>query len=147
MLKDYLLQGYALNQKRLKEKEQQLFELQKAVEVVSLVANSKALSSTETSGILEVLNQYSPALQVLDEYDQQQLRIDDTTAGQVHELTLKRLYNRSTYGENINRLAGSSATKKMSLLKARCRPSTRRLTGMIYTPAWKKRQPTCFTLW
>lgn len=57
VLKNYLLQGYALNQKRLQEKELKLNELQKAVEVVSVVANRKALSSTEASGILEVLNQ------------------------------------------------------------------------------------------
>lgn len=87
VLKDYLLQGYALNQKKLEEKEQHLNELQKAVEVISRVAKRKALSSSEASGILELLHQYSHALQVLDEYDHQQLKIENITERPVEALT------------------------------------------------------------
>jgi len=74
-LKDYLIQGYALNEKRLKESEGKFIDLQRAIKLAAQVGNSENLSSIEAKGILGVLEQYAYALETLDKYDHQQLTI------------------------------------------------------------------------
>lgn len=62
VLKDYILKGYSLNQKRLES-------LNRTVEIESgLIAH---LSSIETDEILGVINSYTKALDLLDSYDHQ----------------------------------------------------------------------------
>ena len=65
-LKDYLVQGYAINEKRLKEANSKLQDLQKAITLAVKAGNSENLSSTEAKGILIVLEQYAYALDILD---------------------------------------------------------------------------------
>lgn len=74
-LKDYLVQGYAINEKRLKEANTKLQDLQKAITLAVKAGNSENLSSTEAKGILSVLEQYAYALDILDKYDHQNLTI------------------------------------------------------------------------
>ncbi len=74
-LKDYLVQGYAINEKRLKEANSKLQDLQKAITLAVKAGNSENLSSTEAKGILIVLEQYAYALDILDKYDHQNLTI------------------------------------------------------------------------
>ena len=78
VLRKFLLDGYALHEKRLREQEQNLKNLQEAVHLVAQVVRQQALTPTETLGILAVLDRYSHALAVLDQYDHQSLRIADT---------------------------------------------------------------------
>lgn len=62
VLKDYILKGYSLNQKRLES-------LNRTVEIESgIIAH---LSSIETDEILGVINSYTKALDLLDSYDHQ----------------------------------------------------------------------------
>jgi hypothetical protein len=83
VLRKFLIDGYALHEKRLREQEQNLKNLKEAVSLVAQVVQQQALSKTETQGILAVLDRYSHALTVLDQYDHQSLHIDDTrSAGQ-----------------------------------------------------------------
>jgi len=78
VLRKFLLDGYALHEKRLREQEQNLKNLQEAVHLVAQVVRQQALTPDETQGILAVLDRYSHALAVLDQYDHQSLRIADT---------------------------------------------------------------------
>lgn len=75
-LKDYLVQGYALNEKRLKELHYKYSDLQQAIKLAANAGNIESLSSTEASGILKVIEQYAYALETLDKYDHQNLTID-----------------------------------------------------------------------
>ncbi|MEZ4985621.1 MAG: Fic family protein [Saprospiraceae bacterium] len=72
------MDGYALHEKRLRGQEQNLKNLQEAVHLVAQVVRQQALTPTETQGILTVLDRYSHALAILDQYDHQRLRIADT---------------------------------------------------------------------
>jgi prophage maintenance system killer protein len=74
-LKDYLVQGYALNEKRLKESEGKFIDLQRLIKLAAQAGNNENLSSVEAKGILRVLEQYAYALETLDKYDHQQLTI------------------------------------------------------------------------
>jgi prophage maintenance system killer protein len=78
-LKDYLVKGYAINEKRLEETEQRFAEL----------AKNKHLSGSETQGLLKVLSDFSAALDILDRYDHQQLKIGKTKTKESFRISYK----------------------------------------------------------
>jgi hypothetical protein len=55
VLKDYLVKGYAVNEKRLLEQSRQLEELKQTVKLMGNVIGSKALNSQEAEGLLKVI--------------------------------------------------------------------------------------------
>ena len=79
ILRDHLLRGYSLNEKRLQAKVERLAELQAAVDVLGRIIAGKELSGVEADGLLRVITDYSRALHLLDQYDHQQLRVQGTT--------------------------------------------------------------------
>jgi prophage maintenance system killer protein len=75
-LKDYLVQGYAINEKRLQEATGKFQDLKNAVKLAAKAGNAEALTSVEAKGILGVIEQYAYALETLDKYDHQKLTIE-----------------------------------------------------------------------
>ncbi len=73
-LKDYLIKGYAINEKRLKESNQQLTDIKRTIKLLGNVLSSKELNSDEATGLLKVVTDFSYALDTLDKYDHQTLR-------------------------------------------------------------------------
>jgi hypothetical protein len=69
-LKDYLINGYALNEKRLKELNYKYADLQKAIKLAANAGKIENLTSTEAKGILGVIEQYAikPKVTVLKKY-------------------------------------------------------------------------------
>mgnify|MGYP001616732850 CR=1 FL=1 len=74
ILRDYLTQGYALNQKRLIEREEALKDLREAISFVSAKAAYPQLTA-KTSDLLRLLDEYSNALTILYEYDNKTLAL------------------------------------------------------------------------
>jgi len=74
ILKEYLIKGYALNEKRLKEQTGKIRELEKSLEIFKRVADNYQLEKDEFSGILNVISDYTYALDILDRYDHQRLK-------------------------------------------------------------------------
>src|SRR3990167_5638127 len=68
ILKEYLVQGYVLDQERLKKQKQQIKELEKTL-VLFQQAQSEALNQSEASGLLSVLTDYTHAFIMLNQYD------------------------------------------------------------------------------
>lgn len=66
VLKDYLVRGYALNEKRLKEKTEKIKEIERTLEIFSNVVEHYQLNRDEFSGILKVVTDYTRALDLLD---------------------------------------------------------------------------------
>ena len=95
-LKDYLVKGFVLNEKRLKELNYKYSELQNAIKLASNAGNVESLSSTEAKGILKVIETYAYALETLDKYDHQRLTIDA-------EESVEELY-KLTYDEAIEQI-------------------------------------------
>jgi prophage maintenance system killer protein len=87
ILKDYLVKGYVIDQKRFQEQSRQLEELKQTVKLLGNVVTSKDLSSDEASGLLKVITDYTYALDVLDQYDHQVLEIHDTTRRELFQIT------------------------------------------------------------
>jgi hypothetical protein len=75
ILKDYLLQGYAINEKKLLHKTEQLENLKRVIEIQESIMSHEDLSSSETQGLIKVIQSYSKALDLLDDYDYQRLEI------------------------------------------------------------------------
>ncbi|TDG37923.1 Fic/DOC family protein [Pedobacter changchengzhani] len=73
ILKDYLLKGYALNNKLLTEKTKQFDELKQAIKLVGNVQNNQLLGEEELKSTFKILTDYVYALDILDRYDHQQL--------------------------------------------------------------------------
>ena len=69
ILKDYLIKGYTLNEKRLKQQTEQLSNLKNTVSLLSNILQTKELNSDEATGLLQVVTDYAYALDVLDRYD------------------------------------------------------------------------------
>ena len=77
VLKQYLIKGYAINE-RLRHK--QISELRQLVQVVSrTLQHSEQQNTIETQDLLDVVVDYTYALDTLDNYDYERLTIDQTT--------------------------------------------------------------------
>ena len=67
VLKDYMIKGYAINQKRLEY-------LEKTVKLIDIAGRIETeLKGTEAQGIINVINNYRNALDLLDDYDHKTL--------------------------------------------------------------------------
>ncbi len=86
VLKNYLVQGYAVNEKRLQQKTEQLESLKKVVVLQEKVLSDYKLNTTETQGLIHVISQYSKALDTLDDYDHQRLVIPETKHQEVFKI-------------------------------------------------------------
>ena len=77
VLKDYLIKGFAINDKIRRE---QLSDLRQLVQIVGRTVQSKAIESTdETQAIFDVVVDYAYALDTLDNYDYERLTVKETT--------------------------------------------------------------------
>ena len=77
VLKDYLIKGYAINERIRKE---QICELRQMVQVIGRTLQRQELSDTiETLDLLNVVVDYTYALDTLDNYDYERLSIEKTT--------------------------------------------------------------------
>ena len=67
ILKDYLIKGYAINDKRLEY-------LEKTVKLIDIASrNLEGLDQTPASDIIKVLQRYTKSLDLLDDYDHKTL--------------------------------------------------------------------------
>ena len=87
ILKDYLVKGYALNEKRLTLQNKKLKELQETIKILGNVLNYKELSNSESIGLLKIISDYAYALEILDQYDYQKLKVTDTSGKETYQLT------------------------------------------------------------
>jgi prophage maintenance system killer protein len=87
ILKQHLIQGYTINDKRLKEQSANLKALQRTVKMLADLSQRKALTSDEAKGLFEVIRDYSYGLDVLDDYDHGRIQIKAATAKESYQLT------------------------------------------------------------
>jgi prophage maintenance system killer protein len=87
LLREYLVKGYAIDQKRFQEQSRQLNELKQTVKLLGNVIGTKALNTDEATGLLKVVTDYAYALDVLDRYDHQVLEIEATSPEGLYQIT------------------------------------------------------------
>ena len=77
ILKQYLVKGYAVNERMRRE---QIAELRQLVGMLGrTIQNQPLISTDETNALFEVVTDYTYALDTLDNYDYQRLTISQTT--------------------------------------------------------------------
>lgn len=77
VLKQYLIKGYAVNERMRRE---QIAELRQLVGMLGrTIQNQPLISTDETNALFEVVTDYTYALDTLDNYDYQRLTISQTT--------------------------------------------------------------------
>ena len=101
ILKDYLLKGYAINQKRLEY-------LEKTVKLIDIANRiDERLDANDSKEILKVIGAYSKALDLLDEYDHRTLK---KPKGNIDSKQIKyhdclEVINKLKFGANSNLFA------------------------------------------
>jgi hypothetical protein len=78
-LKDYLVQGYAINEKRLAQKEMEVLHLKTGIQILSRAIEQKAGEEG-----YEWLLQYAKGLELLDDYDHEKLDQQGITKKEAH---------------------------------------------------------------
>ena len=77
VLKDYLVKGYAVNEKIRRE---QIAELRQLVQMVGrTIQNQQIEQNDENQALFDIVVDYTYALDTLDDYDYQRLRVGETT--------------------------------------------------------------------
>ena len=94
VLKQYLIKGYAVNERIRK---QQLSELRQLVQVLGRTLQQKPVPTTDEShALFKVVIDYTYALDTLDDYDYQRLSVNQTTSEETfhatYENAMKEIY-------------------------------------------------------
>jgi prophage maintenance system killer protein len=79
VLREHLLKGYTVNDQRLKE-------LNKAVRLIADVVKRRDLTGDEAKALLAVVSDYMFALDLLDDYDHQQVALPPAKRGKVQAI-------------------------------------------------------------
>ncbi len=77
ILKQYLLQGYAINERIAAQKYDELSQL---IKVLGRTIQNQERLTEDSRSLLDVVVDYTYALDTLDRYDYQELKIEDTTS-------------------------------------------------------------------
>ncbi|MBE0673675.1 MAG: virulence protein RhuM/Fic/DOC family protein [Bacteroidales bacterium] len=101
VIKDYLIKGFAINEKRLKTQIDSLNSLKETVRLLTKVTEQKKLTGDETEGLLKIVSDYAYALDVLDQYDYQNLIISDTSDGELNRITYEEAIQKISQLRNI----------------------------------------------
>ena len=80
VLRDHILKGYSVNENRLRD-------LNQAVRLIADVVERKDLTGDEATALLRVVGEYSRALDLLDDYDHQRVRVPDASIKTVHMMS------------------------------------------------------------
>jgi prophage maintenance system killer protein len=81
ILKQHIVQGYTINEKRLKEERQRLKDLQTAIDLVYRTVNELELKTDQTRELMQVIADFSSALTILDDYDHGRLKAESKSKG------------------------------------------------------------------
>ena len=84
VLKQYLLQGYAVNERIVSQKYDELSQL---VKVLGRTIQNQEKLTEDSRSLLDVLVDYTYALDTLDRYDYQELKIEETTEKEAFHAT------------------------------------------------------------
>lgn len=74
ILKDYLIKGYAVNQKRLKEQAKYFQELQQAIKFIKTKSKVDLLSG-QAPELIDLIDEFAQSFTLLNQYDQGKLKL------------------------------------------------------------------------
>jgi len=86
VLRKHLVEGYTINKKRLQAQANRIQKLRETVSLLGNVARMEGVSQ-EIKGIIQIIQEYSRALEILDDFDRQRLSVPKGTKKAKFELT------------------------------------------------------------
>lgn len=92
VLKQHLVAGYTINEKRLKKQEQRYLELKNAVNLIGNVIQIESLP-VEAKGLAQVISEYTRALDILDDFDHQKLSVPKGKKRSKYKMTYEEARN------------------------------------------------------
>ena len=118
ILKDYILKGYAVNQKRLEY-------LEKTVKLMDIVSRiDDTISGDNAQNIIKVINEYSKALNLFDKFDYNKTSKPKTT---------KNIKDRITYEECISVINELLFNNNSSLFALEINKGLEQIINSIYS--------------
>jgi len=93
IIKDYLVKGYALNEKRLLEARDRIEEISGNLRLMGRIIRQKALSADENQAFLNLISDYAYAMDLLDKYDHQNIEDPHSIVEDTYKITLKDAIN------------------------------------------------------
>jgi prophage maintenance system killer protein len=91
ILKEYLIKGYALNQKRLKDTNLQ--ELTSTIELIKNSLEHKTIQNDEAKGLFDIINNYAKSWSLLQSYDEDNIETTQSTSIQKFTLQYSEIKN------------------------------------------------------
>lgn len=73
ILKEYLIKGYAINQKAIKEQQEKLTSLQQIIELLNRSIENQIETVEQAQNVSKILHQYVTGLNLLDDFDHKRL--------------------------------------------------------------------------
>jgi len=92
VLRRHLVDGYTINEKRLKAQQNKIRELQDTVRLLGNIALLEGVSD-EAKGIVQIIAEYSRALNILDDFDHQRLASPKGTKKSKYRMTYDEARN------------------------------------------------------
>lgn len=87
VLREHLVRGFTLNEKRLQEQAQKLEDLRRTIGLLEKTLTHQAIGLDEARGLLQVITDYAYALTTLDRFDHGTLAIEQTTRPAAYLMT------------------------------------------------------------
>jgi hypothetical protein len=79
VLREHLVRGFTLDEKRLREQDQKLADLRRTVSLLEQTLAHQTIGPDEAKGLLQVITDYAYALTTLDRFDHGTLAIEEVT--------------------------------------------------------------------
>ncbi len=143
VLKDYLVKGFAVNERMRRD---QIGELRQLVQVVGRTLQQQPLlKNEENQALFDIVVDYTYALDTLDDYDYQRLVVSGTTQEDKFHATYENA-NRAIQSLRKSLVAAHcSATRKTTRSRAVSVKYTKLLEVRNCTPAWRRKLP-CYSI-
>lgn len=87
ILKQHLIKGFSINEKRFHEQAEKLADLRRTVTLLEKTLANQPIGFEEARGLLRVIADYAYALTTLDRYDHGTLAVEDTTKPSAYVLS------------------------------------------------------------
>lgn len=111
ILKEYLIKGYAINQKALKEQQEKFTSLQQVIELLNRSMENQIETVEQAQNVSKILHQYVTGLNLLDDFDHKQLDTQGITKRKAIQISVNEFL------DVIDKMKGDFASDVFALPK------------------------------
>ena len=118
IIKEFLLNGFAIDNHRLIRENSQLKELQNSVKILGYSLKSEQLTNDESIGLLKIISDYAYALDILDQYDYQKLEFTNPTRKKTYKKTNDKAISQLLIAKRVHGYSDLFANEKDDSFKS-----------------------------